>query len=447
MKPEHLEELLRARPPDEPPYRGLLDLQGDADRRSGGAPRSVLAASFAATAVVALVIGLLLGQWLGRPPAAASGSPAPSSASVVPSIFGSPSPSLLATPLPPGPDVQFSGLLSPADGWALTADGLYLTSDGGASWRSIAVPGPRTDRGVLGVTFRDPNDGWLATLDSADPSATSFDVWRTSDGGQGWTKAVLPEGANRSDVMGAVQFVPLDASHLFLLVEGGMPTGWTSDLYESHDGGTTWSADRTTGEGVSGALAFADANHGVIAGGAAGNLLIATSDGGRSWKRVTVPVAAGTSEQPTAFFSAPTFWDRTSGAITVNYGDENGPTAFGVLVTHDAGQSWTLASRVPLAPTQSNAVAATFLTPTEWLAIPDSGTLLTTIDAGRTWSTSPMSSLPGGVLPVTFVDPQHGWAQVGLGVCLNFKSDCQERTGLYATSDGGRTWRPIRPGS
>lgn len=349
------------------------------------------------------------------------------------------------TPLPPGPDVQFAGLLTARDGWALTATGLYLTADGGASWRRATVPGPRTGRGVLGVAFIDPARGWLATLDSTDFRASVFDVWRTVDGGRSWQKAVLPEGANRSDTMGDVAFSILDPNHLFLLVEGGMPDGYTSDLYESTDGGASWSPDRLTGDhGVTGPFAFADAEHGVIAGGAPGDRLFATADSGRSWRLVAIPTPAGANATYTSLWSAPTFWNATSGALVANYGNEIGPTRFGVLVTQDAGASWSLAASLQGATT--NDVPVAFTSPTDWLAMPDSATLLRTGDSGQTWTPSPVVGLPVDPQSLLFADPQHMWALVGMGVCLTFKSNCSYRTGLYATNDGGRSWGPLWPG-
>lgn len=453
MKPERIEELLRDRPPDEPAYHGVLDLENDASlSRTRRVSRGLLAASVAGTAVAALVIGLLLGQVLNNPPGALSSSPSPSATpapswqGVVPSKTASVAPTAAPTPLPPGPDVAFAGLLSSTDGWALTSTGLSVTSDGGTSWQARTVPGPTTDRGVLGVAFQDARHGWLATLDSADPNATVFDVWRTSDGGRTWSKAVLTQRTNVAETMGAVQFVLPDASHLFAMVGGGMPNGYASDLYESTDGGATWSADRVTGGGITGELSFADASHGVIAGGGSGDHLFGTHDAGALWQPLTVQVQGGTQEQPTGFFAGPTFWDASTGALTVNYGDASGPTAFGILVTGDAGQTWRLASRIPLTPTQSNAVPVAFLSPTDWRAFPDGHTLVVTADAGQTWASHTVAGLPTVPLDVSFADAAHGWARVSLAVCLSGKSECSSRTGLYATNDGGESWVALAPG-
>ena len=350
------------------------------------------------------------------------------------------------TPLPPGPAVQSAGLLDATDGWALTSTGLFLTADGGAIWRQASVPGPQTLIGVLGVAFADAQHGWLATLDSNDARSSVFDVWRTDDGARTWHKIVVPEGANRSDMFGPVEFSILSANHLFLLVEGGMPDGWTSDLYESTDGGRTWSADRITGDrGETGAFAFADSKHGVMAGGAPGNRLFATHDGGRSWQLIAIPVPAGFSAEYSQFCVAPTFWDAKSGALVVTYGTESGGVyELGLLVTGDAGASWSLAATVPLTPAQGNVGAVAFMGPADWaMAGPD--TMARTADAGRTWTSTASTGLPGAPGAPLMSDAEHGWVLVPMSVCLGFKTDCSSRTGLYATVDGGATWTALWP--
>lgn len=419
-------------------------------------------------ALVAITAALLLagcsslapapGGSAGRLPGSGTSSgPSATSSTVSPTLILQPGATLASpapTPLPPGPNVQAAGLLSPTVGWALVTAGpssdpngsstLYSTADAGTTWRSAPVPGPTTGRGILGIAFATASDGWLATLGSTDPRSTTFDVWRTTDGGRTWQNASVPEGANRSTTMGNVVFSILDPEHLFLLVEGGMADGWVSDLYASADGGRTWSPDRVTGpNGVTGALSFADEADGVIAGGAPGNRLFATADAGRSWERVAYPVPSGADPAFTTFRSAPRFFDATAGALVATYGNSEGPTSLGVLVTHDAGAGWSLASSVP--ETSTNDVPVAFLSRTQWVAVLGDA-LLTTSDAGATWTRRPTVGLPAGPQSIQFTDAQHAWALVPMSVCLGFKTDCSNGVGLYATADGGAIWNALWPG-
>lgn len=397
--------------------------------------------NFLASASVALLVTACTSAAVPSIATPNSSPPIAASPTARPTSEASTSP--VPTPLPPGPDVQFAGLLDATHGWVLTSSGLFLTADEGATWRGASVPGPHTGRGVLGVDFADANHGWLATLDFADSTSGVFDVWRTEDGARTWQKVVVPDGANRSETMGPVDFSILDPDHLFLLVEGGMPNGYVSDLYESTDGGRTWSADRVTGDrGVTGGLAFADARAGVIAGGAPGNRLFVTADGGRSWRLAAIPVPAGTDPTLARVGSALRLWDARRGGVAVLYGTEVRSTELGILLTGDAGASWSLAATIP---TQGNDVPVAFTSPTNWLAMSDSGTLLRTTDAGRTWASRSAVGLPGGPGSLLFPDGQHGWALVPFSVCLNFKSNCSNRTGLYATADSGSTWTALWP--
>jgi photosystem II stability/assembly factor-like uncharacterized protein len=346
-----------------------------------------------------------------------------------------------ATPLPPGPDVRSAGLLTGGDGWALTATGLLLTSDFGATWRAGAVPRPSPVGGVLGIGFADAGHGWLATLDSANAQATTFDVWRTSDGAQTWQRTALAEGANRSETMGRVELAILDAGHLFLIVEGGMPDGYVSDLYETGDGGVTWSASRTTGPGLVGDLAFADGVSGVLAGGADGTRLYRTGDAGRSWHALTVtlpPDAAGRVLR----VDRPTFWTAGDGALLAGSGTEAGLTDATVMRTADGGASWSPVAGFRLSSAEQDPRVA-LVGPEDWLAMPGPSTRLWTGDSGRTWSRGASVGLPGAPRTLQLADPTHGWALVDLGGCTGTGGDCQARTGLYATADGGASWSAL----
>jgi photosystem II stability/assembly factor-like uncharacterized protein len=230
-----------------------------------------------------------------------------------------------------------------------------------------------------------------------------------------------------------------------LLVAGGMADGYTSDLYESTDGGRVWSPDRISGgRGETGPFAFADSKHGVIAGGAPGNRLFVTSDGGRSWQLIPVPVPAGFSQDSAMLSQGPVFWDAKAGALTVNYATDAGAYELGVLLTGDSAASWSLVATIPLDPAEGNLGAMAFVGPDNW-AMAGADRMVWTADAGRTWASSSSVGLPGTPWSLLMPDARHGWALVPMSVCLGFKTDCSSRTGLYATADGGATWTALWP--
>jgi photosystem II stability/assembly factor-like uncharacterized protein len=112
--------------------------------------------------------------------------------------------------------------------------------------------------------------------------------------------------------------------------------------------------------------------------------------------------------------------------------------AFWVYATADSGRSWTPVSRVP-----AGFGDVVFLDRQKWLSV-DGPELAETSDGGHNWTRSPSTGLPGAAL-LSMADGLRGWALVPMSVCLAFKSDCQSRTGLYATADGGRSWTELTP--
>ncbi len=72
--------------------------------------------------------------------------------------------------------------------------------------------------------------------------------------------------------------------------------------------------------------------------------------------------------------------------------------------------------------------------------------MVATQDGGVTWVRSPAVGLPGARVLLQMADSQHSWAPVGMNVCLDFKSNCSSRTGLYGTADGGSTSTQLWPG-
>lgn len=148
---------------------------------------------------------------------------------------------------------------------------------------------------------------------------------------------------------------------------------------------------------------FSDPDHGVVAtlGGAGGTVTIGfdtTADGGRTWQQQT--------SRPTAV---------------------------------DPGQPWPVFDRYPTV-----AVAS----PTTWWVVSPTNSVRVdvTIDAGRHWRSLSAAGLPGAPDAVHAVDSAHGWATVtttsrvphGDGTANSYKVE------VYATSDGGDHWTPVR---
>lgn len=354
------------------------------------------------------------------------------------------------TPLPPGPDVQAGGLLDPSNGWARTGQRLLVTADGGSTWRDLTPPGAFSSSDLtdpLGIDFVDRQHGWVAVAEpfksGSDPSYGRIDVWRTTDGGQTWAKAQLPKAVINSfgEILPAVQFDFVDASHGFAFLSGNSAKGANdSDLFWTADGGRTWSSDRPTRSGhagIEGTVGFATANDGVIVNALHGSGIVVTHDGGLTWADATFALPAG-SAGAQLFFDQPVYVDGHSGLVSIDFQTDNG-SVYRVYRTLDAGSSWTIAATLP-----TGVSAISFLDQQRWIGF-DGSEVVRTVDGGGTWVRSSAVGLPGAPESLLMADARHGWALVGMSVCLTFKSNCSSRTGLYATVDGGSTWNQLWP--
>jgi photosystem II stability/assembly factor-like uncharacterized protein len=241
-------------------------------------------------------------------------------------------------------------------------------------------------------------------------------------------------------MMPAVQFDFLDASHGFAFLSGNTAKGRNdSDLFWTADGGATWSVDRPTGTGSvgnEGSVAFATASEGVIVNALHGTGVVATHDGGTTWTDATLALPSGTAGAQ-LYMGQPRFFDGRSGLLAVDFQSDTGSVVH-VYRTSDAGASWTVQSTLP-----QGFFDIAFLGGQRWLSA-GGPEILTSADGGLTWVRGPATGLPGATSPI-MADADHGWALVYMGVCLSFKSDCQSRTGLYSTADGGRSWAQLEP--
>src|SRR5579872_5649057 len=202
-------------------------------------------------------------------------------------------------------------------GWARTTTQQILhTTDGGNSWRNVTPPYPAGSVGQPRPVFTSLNgtDAWVAVSENRQSNETFLNVvFRTSDGGNTWQKAMLPQGGLG---VSQVQFVNAQDGWVLADFGGGAAGSQAVNLFRSTDGGQTWSlAASAPGSlplgGDKSGMGWASPTTGWVTGCvcAAENtvLLSRTQDGGVTWQTQSLPLPAlqGVfTTEPPVFFSA-----------------------------------------------------------------------------------------------------------------------------------------------
>jgi photosystem II stability/assembly factor-like uncharacterized protein len=317
---------------------------------------------------------------------------------------------LAAVPLPQQPSwtAQTSGVTARLRGvsavsanvvWASGSAGTIVrTSDGGKTWRRLAVAGAES------LDFRDVDavDERTAYVLSIGPGVASR-IYKTSDAGATWVlqfrnedpKAFYDAMAFRDAVRGFAFSDSVDGKFVVLRTDDG--NKWTpvpaDALPAALPGEGAYAASGTN-------VVIRD---NVVWIGTAASRILRSVDAGRSWSVFTTPIPASSSA---GIFSL-AFRDRSHGvAVGGDYKKESEATD-NAAVTGDGGRTWTLAKG--LAGYRS-AVAFVPLLTTTWVAVGPSGSDVST-DDGKTWK--PLSAT--GFHAVSFARK----SKVGWGVGEN----------------------------
>lgn len=257
-------------------------------------------------------------------------------------------------------------MLDARRGWAISHEGhVFVTDSAGANWTKISELKDFTCANQ--IEFLNERDGWIREC---------LSIWRTRDGGVTWQEmlsTVTPGVLGQPTGM----FV-FDANTLIASGGGGQ-------FYLTQDGGVTWRIDSPfDGENIDfHDVWFVDRMHGwlagrqvVVAGESLRPLLFETSDGGASWRQVSIDADIIPSS---VCFVGKEGWLAGSRRIV------NGESVRleGVLLhTVDGGNSW---ERVQLGPDEPFLSDVRFVDKERgWLVGRD--TLYRTDDSGKTWT-------------------------------------------------------------
>jgi photosystem II stability/assembly factor-like uncharacterized protein len=282
-----------------------------------------------------------------------------------------------------GTSVELRGLsvVDARVSWASGARGTVLRStDGGRTWVVDTVPG-HTSLDLRAIHALDDGAAFVASAGEAEKGLAK--ILATGDAGRHWTVAFSTE---RTGVfLDAIAF--WDASHGIALSD---PVDGAFVILVTSDGGKSWERipSASLPRVLAGEAAFAASGGSLVVhgsreawigtGGGGRARVMRSSDRGRSWTVVDVPVHA---DGPAAGIFALAFLDGRRG-IAVG-GDYTKPRleSSSVALTSDGGRTWRAAAAPP--PAYLSSVA--FVTPTDVVAVGLAGTFVSR-DGGQRWS-------------------------------------------------------------
>lgn len=266
-------------------------------------------------------------------------------------------------------------------GWAAGTDGVIVRTDNaGNSWRRQSVP---IEADITTLRFRDRFTGFAG--------GRFRGVLVTTDGGRNWTHDTAV-GAPVSDFSVGGEFT-------FAL--GGRTLFRTDDA-------TTWSR---VSELEASALDFADDQN----GWAAGEEVLTTDDGGRTWTEIETGVSAG--------WSAVDFTSPTDGWLA---------GSAGLYATTDAGDTWT---DLDCAEACADLRDAAHSPSGVGVVAGDRGLVAETEDGGDTWASPGLgASIRGASIAALDLVGDRAWAVTERGTMLTREINIPTTT---------TPWRPV----
>ncbi len=313
---------------------------------------------------------------------------------------------------------------------------LFRSADKGRTWSQVpvALPGGSSAGGLETV------GGLGGSAFAVSTPGRSTRVFIANGVSSGWLRGeISAEGEEPSlsfaDRLHGVAIIPRAGS------ANSVPS---SAVFATVDGGRTWTS-RGAGPALS-LVRMSSATQGWAVGGSTTDRLSRTSDGGRSWTTVTLPASlvsgVRTLGRPYLF----------GASIVVPGTLFLGKESVAVFYTSiDAGRSWSVTRPLHWAAFDQYGAGVPLpwdaISPSTWVIVTASA-VLTTSDAGRSWTHRGLRVPMPGVKKVSFTPAGDGVAEFSSTDCRGPKgapSSCVLHHGLVYLSSLGREERSINP--
>lgn len=284
------------------------------------------------------------------------------------------------------------------EGFAYGKNMLFATVNGGKTWSKRYIPG----EGM----FLTPNDGISAVMNT---------VYVTKNGGRSWQPVQTDLDQNAwlsNDYWGDLHFINMNEG--WATVADKSKSAFVSSIFHTNDGGETWEK-QFDGTRVGNRIEFSDLffldsktgwGSGLLISNAYWNVVVGTSDGGKTWFQTIV----GDNKFSQGILKV-IFMNPKSGWALGRLGD--------LYHTNDGGHTWkSLPDKV--------VYAIQFLNEKEGF-IAERNSLLHTLDGGETWDEKPINQIFQLLSSdFCFINGNEGWA-VG-------------NWGIIHTEGGGDSW-------
>jgi len=231
---------------------------------------------------------------------------------------------------------------------ANASGGLWKTTNRGNNWEPIFDEGGSYSLGCVTIDTRNSDVIWLGTGENSSNRSVGYGdgVYKSTDRGQSWKRM----GLSDSQHIGRILVDPRDSDVVFVAAEGPLWSGGGDrGLFKTTDGGRTWKAVLEIGAntGVTDiafdprdpdvlyAASYQPRRHvGLLIGGGPESAIYKTTDGGRTWKKLSNGLPAVDIGR-IALAVSPQNPDVVY-ALVYAAGDESG-----FFRSADRGQTWT----------------------------------------------------------------------------------------------------------